>query len=144
MDGPCTRATKRRAIEAEAARLFLAAHASGAEADWDAAYRWIAENPAHGCAFARVEAGWDLAAGLRDAAPVRCDEGVLPAMVPNEPARRAAVALGLRRFTMGAIAAGAIGVAVTVWLGHGGDRPPCRQTHVAAPLFAPAKPASRV
>ncbi|WP_133178083.1 MULTISPECIES: hypothetical protein [Bacteria] len=142
MDGPCTRATKRRAIEAEAARLFLAAHASGAEADWDAAYSWIAEDPAHGCAFARVEAGWDLAAGLRDAA--RCDEDVLPAMVPNEPTRRAAVVPGLRRFTMGAIAAGAIGVAVTVWLGHGGDRPPCRQTPVTTPLFAQAKPASRV
>lgn len=45
----------------------MKARASGSEADWDAIYRWIEEDPAHGVAFARAEAAWDLAERLREA-----------------------------------------------------------------------------
>lgn len=116
MDGPCTSATARQAIEAEATRLFLKARASDAEADWDAAYRWIEQHPAHGYAFAKVEAGWDLAARLRDVAPERLDGGadsgaaapvsiasvrpVPPMPFPGTPVTR--------RFAMGEIAASLI------------------------------------
>ncbi|WP_347302571.1 FecR domain-containing protein [Croceibacterium sp. TMG7-5b_MA50] len=45
---------------------LLEARASGSDADWDAIYRWIEEDPAHGVAFARAEASWDLAERLRE------------------------------------------------------------------------------
>ena len=51
--------------------MFLAARATDAEAEWDAAYRWVEQDPAHGYAFAKVEAGWALAAGLRGVGPER-------------------------------------------------------------------------
>lgn len=45
------------AIEAEAARLYLEAQQSG---DWDSAYDWVERDPAHGYAFAKAEASWEL------------------------------------------------------------------------------------
>jgi transmembrane sensor len=51
---------------------LLTAHASGSDADWEAIYRWIAEDPAHGVAFARAEAAWDLAGRLRED-PAACE-----------------------------------------------------------------------
>lgn len=55
---------QRQAIEQEAARLFHMARDSGVEEDWAQVYRWIEQDPAHGMAFARVEAGWDMAEAL--------------------------------------------------------------------------------
>jgi transmembrane sensor len=62
-------AEERQAIEEEAARLYLKARESDAEADWDAAYRWVELSPAHGVAFAKAEAGWELTERLRENAP---------------------------------------------------------------------------
>lgn len=104
MDGPCTSAQARHAIEADATRLFLKARASDAEDDWNEAYRWIEQDPAHGYAFAKVEAGWDLAARLRDAAPERPDASAEAAPVPIASMRRTASPID-RRIAIGGIAA---------------------------------------
>jgi transmembrane sensor len=110
--GPLQSAARRQAIEAQAVERLLVAQASGAEADWDAVYRWIEEDPAHGVAFARAEAAWDMAERLREApgyggaltgsessqpdvAPAMRDSG--GGIVPAAPIRRrwlAAAALG--------------------------------------------------
>lgn len=126
MDGPCTGATARTAIEAEATRLFLKARASEAEADWDAAYRWIEQDPAHGYAFAKVEAGWDLAARLRDIAPARLNGGAArgdATPVSIATARRAPAPPVTRRLAMGGIAAGLVAaVGAAAWrFGAAGD-----------------------
>lgn len=55
-----------QAIESEAARLFLKARASDAKAEWEEAYAWIALDPAHGFAFAKAEASWELAERLNE------------------------------------------------------------------------------
>jgi transmembrane sensor len=60
---------ERQAIEDEAARLYLKARESDCPEDWNAAYRWIEQNPAHGVAFARAETGWELTDRLRENAP---------------------------------------------------------------------------
>uniref|UniRef100_UPI003B3A6D59 FecR family protein n=1 Tax=Sphingobium sp. TaxID=1912891 RepID=UPI003B3A6D59 len=106
-----------QAIEAEAARLYLKARASDAAEDWDAAYAWVALDPAHGFAFAKAEAGWELSerlselpAGQRDvAAP---DDDV--AAVEEEEAKPAISRRGL--LTGLAVAAATVGVASTVAL----------------------------
>lgn len=109
MDGPCTNAARRQAIEAEATRLFLAARASDAKADWDAAYHWIEQDPAHGCAFAKVEAGWELAARLGDVAPERLEQkGVVPLSLVA--VRRDAGTIAPRSLALTGIAAGLIGL----------------------------------
>lgn len=134
LDGPCTSATRRQAIAAEAARLFLAAHASGAETDWNAAYRWIAEDPAHGCAFAKIEAGWALLAGLRDVATEQCHEGVVT-IAPPRPASGARVT---RKLAIGAIAACLIGAGTTALcleLTSARYVQPCRNAHVGPEFF---------
>lgn len=64
-----TSAEERRAIEEEAARLFLDARSSGDARAWDRAYAWVALHPAHGVAFAKAEAGWELTARLREIRP---------------------------------------------------------------------------
>jgi transmembrane sensor len=72
--GPFTSAAERQAIEAEAARLFLKARAADTDAAWDEALGWVAEHPAHGYAFAKVEAAWELSERLGEIAPAdpRC------------------------------------------------------------------------
>jgi transmembrane sensor len=60
---------ERRAIEAEAARLFLEARESGDPAAWDRAYEWVAQDPAHGVAFAKAEVSWELSERLKEIAP---------------------------------------------------------------------------
>lgn len=53
-----------QAIEAEAARRFLRASDSDTPEDWEDAYRWVEQDPAHGVAFAKAEASWELAGRL--------------------------------------------------------------------------------
>jgi transmembrane sensor len=121
LDGPCTSATIRQAIDAEATRLFLAARASEADADWDAAYRWIEQDPAHGYAFAKVEAGWALAARLRDAPPEQSVLATPPAPVSIATARQDVVPPVSRRRAMGGIAAALIAtIGALAW--RRGDR----------------------
>jgi transmembrane sensor len=67
------RAAARKALEAEAARRFLKAQAGQ---DWDEAMAWIALRPEHGVAFAKVEAGWEFAEGLRSEPPAWIGERV--------------------------------------------------------------------
>lgn len=69
MAGPYRSAEERQAIDAEAARLFLKAKTSDDDADWNAAYAWVALDPAHGFAFAKAEASWRLTDRLREIAP---------------------------------------------------------------------------
>ena len=69
MGGRDSSVEQRRAIEAEAARLFLEARERGDPADWDRAYAWVAEHPAHGVAFAKAEASWELSERLKEVAP---------------------------------------------------------------------------
>lgn len=69
MNGPYRSSAEREAIEAEAARLFHLAQASGNDADWDAAYAWVELDPAHGVAFAKAEASWELTERLRESPP---------------------------------------------------------------------------
>ncbi|NOW48650.1 transmembrane sensor [Novosphingobium sp. SG751A] len=63
------RAAQRKALEAEAARRFLKAQAGNGAQDWDEAMAWVALRPEHGVAFAKVEAGWEFAEGLRSKPP---------------------------------------------------------------------------
>lgn len=104
-----------RAIEAEAARLYLKARASDTADDWNAAYAWVAQDPAHGFAFAKAEAGWELAERLNE----------LPASQNDHPGPREALVeqaetkplIGRRGLLAGlAVAAAAIGVVSTVAL----------------------------
>lgn len=60
---------ERQAIEEAAARLYLKARESDSDSDWNAAYAWVELNPAHGVAFAKAEAGWELSERLRESAP---------------------------------------------------------------------------
>lgn len=110
MDGPCTNAQARQAIEAEATRLFLKARASDADDDWAAAYRWIEQDPAHGYAFAKVEASWDLAARLRDVPAERLNGGTEPAPVSIASVRHDPVPSVSRRIVIGGIAASMVAV----------------------------------
>jgi transmembrane sensor len=103
-----------QAIEAEAARLYLKARASDAADDWNAAYAWVAENPAHGFAFAKAEAGWELAERLNELPASQNDVPELQTVIPQAEARPL---IGRRRLLVGlATAAAAIGVASTVAL----------------------------
>jgi transmembrane sensor len=116
-----------QAIEAEAARLFLKARASDAQADWDAAYAWVAIDPTHGFAFAKAEAGWELAERLSElpddpivvppcvdgfAAPAPADD----AAYTHTPFIRRASPINRRALLGMAAAAAVVGVAGTVTL----------------------------
>ncbi len=90
MGGPFTSAAERQAIEAQAARLFLKARAADTDTAWDEALGWVAEHPAHGYAFAKVEAAWELSERLGEIAPAdpRCPlsarDGTPPTAVPED------------------------------------------------------------
>lgn len=86
--GRYTSAEERAAIDAEAARLFLKARASDAEQDWNEAYAWVAEAPAHGVAFAKVEAGWEATERLRETPAASVDDEVVPALLNFLASRR--------------------------------------------------------
>ncbi|MCJ2185746.1 FecR family protein [Novosphingobium beihaiensis] len=92
------------AIEAEAARLYLEAQQSG---DWDAAYAWVEQDPAHGYAFAKAETSWELSGQL--------DNAYLPE-VPEDVAGPAGrfEALFSRRAFVGIVCAALIGTAGAV------------------------------
>lgn len=69
MVGRYSKIDEREKLDDEAARRFLKARTLGADADWDEAYAWVAEHPAHGVAFAKAEVAWELSGRLKDAAP---------------------------------------------------------------------------
>ncbi|WP_336968420.1 FecR family protein [Sphingobium aromaticiconvertens] len=129
MGGRYKSAEEIQAIEAEAARLFLKARASDAQADWDAAYAWVAIDPMHGFAFAKAEAGWELAERLSElpddpivvpsrvdgfAAPVSADDP--SADGPHNPFIHRASPINRRAWLGMAVAAAVVGVAGTVTL----------------------------
>jgi transmembrane sensor len=66
LDGRYTGVEARKALEAEAARRFHKARASDNEQEWEEVYRWVAEDPAHGAAFAKAEASWEISERLRE------------------------------------------------------------------------------
>lgn len=112
-----------QAIEAEAARLYLKARESDAAQDWDEAYAWVAQDAAHGFAFAKAEAGWELAARLNElpagaSAGQPQDPASMPASSPEEEADRddRQHLIGRRGLLAGLAAAASIGVAATVTL----------------------------
>lgn len=112
MSGRYGSADERQAIEEEAARLYLKARESDTDEDWDAAYAWVELNPAHGVAFAKAEAGWELTERLRESAPP-----VGPEAIAGPAGRFEAL---FSRRTMGALLAatllGTVGtVAIQKW-----------------------------
>lgn len=117
MDGRFRNAGERQAIEAEATRLFLKARTADTDADWAEALAWVAQDPAHGYAFAKAEAAWDLSERL-------CEIPGERVIAPAFPVAPAARHLPTRRIAIGAMAAGALGVAATaaLWLDDGVDR----------------------
>jgi len=110
-----------QAIEAEAARLYLKARASDALEDWDMAYAWVAQDAAHGFAFAKAEAGWELSERLSEL-PLGQRKGPTHQVgrehedeLPEKPAEKKL--LGRRSLLIGlASAAALVGVASTVAL----------------------------
>lgn len=121
MGGRYKSAEEMQTIEAEAARLFLKARASDAREDWDVAYSWVAQDPAHGHAFAKAEAGWELAERLNELPVARegseahnrliTEAAAPPELAPVRPA------LMSRRALLGtAVAAAIVGIAGTVTL----------------------------
>lgn len=132
MGGPFRSAAEREAIGAKATRLFLKAHASGADADWAEALAWVALDPAHGYAFAKVEAGWELAGRLGELPLERLAgmEAPVAAVDSAEAEREQADApvarawMHNRRWVVGALAAGVVGAAgsIALQLDHAGER----------------------
>lgn len=113
-----------QAIEAEAARLYLKARASESPDDWNAAYAWVAQDSAHGFAFAKAEAGWELSKRLSELPAARQDDVVHPHepsvddMLPDDPVEEERPPLiGRRGWLIGLVtAAAAVGVTSTVAL----------------------------
>lgn len=66
---PASPSQQRHAIEEEAARLFhlwrCCAGDGASSKAWEEVARWIELSPAHGVAFAKVEASWEMAETLR-------------------------------------------------------------------------------
>jgi transmembrane sensor len=98
-------AEERTAIEAEAARLFLKARTSDTEQDWNDAFSWIAADPSHGVAFAKVEASWEATDLLRD--------GPLAATQLDEVAPGPLNFLASRRIFAGLLAVTIVGAVCT-------------------------------
>lgn len=110
-----------QAIEAEAARLYLKARASDAADDWNEAYVWVAKDPAHGFAFAKAEAGWELTGRLHELPAGREEELALPTILNDDADQdfedKTEPLIGRRGLLVGlAAAAASIGVAATVAL----------------------------
>lgn len=111
-----------QAIEAEAARLYLKARTNDAADDWSEAYAWVALDPAHGFAFAKAEAGWELTERLRElplgredahiatAVSTVTDQGIVADNIAKPLIARRGFLAGL------AAAAASIGVVTTVAL----------------------------
>jgi len=113
-----------QAIEAEAARLYLKARTDDLAEDWNAAYAWVALDPAHGFAFAKAEAGWELAERLNELPAAQQDNVVSPLVATPKNVVSTDARQGLkgalfdrRKLLVGlSTAAAAIGVASTVAL----------------------------
>ncbi len=73
---------RRQAIEAEAARLVVLLEASQDAAERDAAYRWIAESPYHGVAFAAAAGAWNNGKRVR----LRAEDDAAHGAAPEEQA----------------------------------------------------------
>ena len=102
-----------QAVEAEAARLFLKARASDDADDWADAYAWVALDPAHGFAFAKAEAGWELTERLHELPAGRM---ATPDLNDRPPVTMPIALMSRRSVWMGLTAAACIGVAGTVAL----------------------------
>src|SRR3546814_15332010 len=59
----------REARDEEAARLIVQVHGCNDEEVRAAAMRWVSADPANAVAYARAEAAWEAAAGLRKYSP---------------------------------------------------------------------------
>lgn len=107
-----------QAIEAEAARLFLKARASDAAEDWNAAFEWVALDPSHGFAFAKAEAGWELAERLNELPVGRIEQPVIAAPVTEDVGDEEGKRPLISRRALLAIAASTafIGMAATISL----------------------------
>lgn len=62
--GQTAQGQQRQAIEQNAARLFHEAREADTPEAWETAYCWVAQDPAHGVAFAKAEASWEMARAL--------------------------------------------------------------------------------
>jgi len=117
---PVSPSQQRHAIEEEAARLFHLVRDSGGDGGsaeaWEQASRWIELSPAHGVAFAKVEASWDMTEALRasqedllaDGPGVSVDDADDETNTPRRLSRRA----------FGALAAGsglAVAASLVLW-----------------------------
>lgn len=120
---PPSSSQQRRAIEEEAARLFHLTRGEGCKGGpaqaWEQASRWIELSPAHGVAFARVEASWEMAEALRASHEDLLADEAGTAVDDEEGGKEAAHAP--RRFSrraFGALAAGsglAIAGSLVLW-----------------------------
>ncbi|MPT47152.1 MAG: transcriptional regulator [Sphingobium sp.] len=72
MDGRYKSAEARQALEAEAASRFHKARSADTDAAWNAVYEWIGQDAAHGVAFVKAEASWEISGRLCEI-PHICD-----------------------------------------------------------------------
>jgi len=107
LDGRGKSVEQRRAIDERAAQLYLKARSSDSPDDWAEAYRWVEEDPAHGVAFAKADASWDLTERLREVNPRVAPEAIAG------PAGRFEAMFGDRAIAM-LIATAVIGTVLTV------------------------------
>ncbi len=97
-------------LDDEAATRFLEALSGNTDADWDKAYAWVLESPAHGVAFARAERAWAISGSLKDTAPT----AELAFEAVAGPAGRFEALVGRRQVMAAIFASAAIGTAATV------------------------------
>ncbi|NOW48653.1 transmembrane sensor [Novosphingobium sp. SG751A] len=117
---PVSSSQQRHAIEEEAARLFHLARGSGCDGGsaeaWEQVSRWIELSPAHGVAFAKVEASWDMTEALRASQEDLLADGPGAAVDDVDDETKPAHRLSRRAF--GALAAGsglAVAASVVLW-----------------------------
>ncbi len=103
-----SRIDERERLEDEAARRFLKARTSGTDNDWADAYAWIAEHPAHGVAFAKAEAAWEVSGRLKEVSP-RIDPEAIAG-----PAGRFEAVVGRRQVIAAIFTTAFVGTAATV------------------------------
>ncbi|WCT74413.1 FecR domain-containing protein [Sphingomonas naphthae] len=113
MVGRYRSAEEREALELEAARRFLKARSTDSEQDWDEALAWAGEDPAHGFAFAKAEASWELTERLREGHPDLRPAMAVPLVETGTAAGWISGRIG-RRGVIGLIAATMVGVIATV------------------------------
>jgi transmembrane sensor len=106
--GRYSKIDEREKLDDEAAQRFLKARTSSADADWDEAYAWVAEHPAHGVAFAKAEAAWELSGRLKEAAPRVDPEDIAG------PAGRFEAVVGRRQVIAAIFTTAFVGTAATV------------------------------